>query len=110
MHTLYKYQDSALYWSYIVLKCFVLCLQDRADFNDIVRMLEGQATKAGSVEVAQQEAKPTELKVLVWCEITYSLSKLFEVQFFELKHFYIETVSPHLQLISKQSSTLNHTV
>ena len=45
------------------MKCSVLCLQDRADFNDIVRMLEGQATKGGSVEVAKQEAKPTELKV-----------------------------------------------
>ena len=45
------------------MKCSVFYLQDRADFNDIVRMLEGQATKGGSVEVAKQEAKPTELKV-----------------------------------------------
>ena len=41
----------------------IIYLQDRADFNDIVRMLEGQATKGGSVEVAKQEAKTTELKV-----------------------------------------------
>ena len=62
----------------------IIYLQDRADFNDIVRMLEGQATKGGSVEVAKQEAKTTELKV-------FSNHKTF-------------TVSLHLHMYKKWST------